>query len=412
VSSDNDYLFKDAKLFDFLGKLGEQMRAEIDQYGSDYVLKVSLDDLTLYLTDKFKLEPVSLLRDQTHIGESGDTKLDVSNNPRYAGFDRGQPCFAPATFAVFVVPFTGDARLLRHRPSRFNYNLPRGRIEGQELRFRYTRTGHDPAAMRTEFDRDMQNVSNYIAWGTEDVEQYNRGLPQQIRLQLDSRKEKFLKDRGLVEALGFPIKARAGTVTNYTSPVTRKRLPITKPTVPSGTFEPEPVLEMDHYEHILGVISSMVLVMERSPSSFARLDEEGLRTHILVQLNGHYEGQATGETFNAEGKTDILIRTEGRNIFIAECKFWKGAEVFKKTIDQLLGYTAWRDSKSAIIVFNRNKDTSAVVKQIPDLVKAHPNFKREVAGYKNETGFRFIMHHRDDKNRELTLTVMVLDVPA
>jgi hypothetical protein len=169
---------------------------------------------------------------------------------------------------------------------------------------------------------------------------------------------------------------------------------------------------MEHYEHILGVISNMVLVMERSPCSFSRLDEEGLRTHILVQLNGHYEGQATGETFNAEGKTDILIRTEGKNIFIAECKFWKGAEGFKKTIDQLLGYVAWRDTKTAIIVFNRNKDTSAAVGQIPGLVKGHQNYKREVTSYKNETGSRFVLHHRDDKNRELTLTVLVFDVPS
>jgi hypothetical protein len=169
---------------------------------------------------------------------------------------------------------------------------------------------------------------------------------------------------------------------------------------------------MGHYDHILGVILNMVVVMERSPGSFARLDEEALRTHILVQLNGQYEGQATGETFNAQGKTDILIRVEGKNIFIAECKFWKGAEVFKGTIDQLLGYTAWRDTKTAIIVFNRNKNTSGVVSQIPALVHGHPNFKREVTNYKHETGSRFVLHHRDDKNRELTLTVLVFDVPA
>jgi hypothetical protein len=155
----------------------------------------------------------------------------------------------------------------------------------------------------------------------------------------------------------------------------------------------------------------MVLVMERSPASFARLDEEALRTHILVPLNGHYEGQATGETFNAEGKTDILIRAEGRNIFIAECKFWKGAEAFRKSIDQLLRYAAWRDTKTALIVFNRNKDTSTVLEQIPDLVKAHSNCKRQIIGYKNETGFRFVLHHQDDKNRELILTILVFDVP-
>jgi hypothetical protein len=65
-------------------------------------------------------------------------------------------------------------------------------------------------------------------------------------------------------------------------------------------------------------------------------------------LNGVFEGQATGETFNFQGKTDILIRAQGKNIFIAECKFWKGEKVFLETIDQLLSYLSWRDSKAAI----------------------------------------------------------------
>ncbi len=33
--------------------------------------------------------------------------------------------------------------------------------------------------------------------------------------------------------------------------------------------------------------------------------------------------QGTYETFNMSGKTDILLREGERNVFIAECKFWK-----------------------------------------------------------------------------------------
>jgi hypothetical protein len=56
-----------------------------------------------------------------------------------------------------------------------------------------------------------------------------------------------------------------------------------------------------------------------------------------VQLNSQYEGGATGETSNFEGKTDILIRTESRTVFIAECKYWRGAKSLLAAIDQLLG---------------------------------------------------------------------------
>jgi hypothetical protein len=92
--------------------------------------------------------------------------------------------------------------------------------------------------------------------------------------------------------------------------------------------------------------------------------EKVLRFHFLVQLNGVFEGQATGETFNFQGKTDILIRVDEKSIFIAECKFWKGENSFIETIDQLLSYLSWRDTKAAMVVFNRNADFSDVLAKI------------------------------------------------
>jgi hypothetical protein len=151
--------------------------------------------------------------------------------------------------------------------------------------------------------------------------------------------------------------------------------------------------------------------MERSPAAFASMDEEALRTHFLVQLNGHYEGQATGETFNYEGKTDILIRADGKNIFIAECKFWGGPKKLTETLDQLLGYSSWRDTKVAVLVFNRNKDFSKVLESVQSTIVAHSNCKR-VVGAQSETSFRYVFSHRDDANREMTLSVLAFNVPS
>ncbi len=139
--------------------------------------------------------------------------------------------------------------------------------------------------------------------------------------------------------------------------------------------------------------------------------EEDLRQHFLVQLNGHYEGQASGETFNFEGKTDILIRAEGRNIFIAECKIWDGAESVTKAIDQLLGYASWRDTKVALLIFNRSKNLSSVVAKVRAAVRANPNYRRDLP-YPSETDCRVVLHHKNDTDRELILTTMVFEVPA
>jgi hypothetical protein len=156
------------------------------------------------------------------------------------------------------------------------------------------------------------------------------------------------------------------------------------------------------------------LVMERSPKSFKNMQEESLRDHFLMQLNGQYEGQATGETFNYEGKTDILIRANRedvvKNIFIGECKFWTGPKGLQETIDQLLGYTSWRDTKTAIILFSRNKNFSDVLAKIPGAAKAHSNF-RKTHKHISETEFRYTFAHKDDLNRGLIITIMAFDVP-
>ena len=191
----------------------------------------------------------------------------------------------------------------------------------------------------------------------------------------------------------------------------RRRIAPKLPPISTQPYKPEPALDMAEYEYILSVISNMVLVMERSPSAFRDMGEEHLRQHFLVPLNAHYEGQATGETFNYKGKTDILIRSEGRNIFIAECKFWTGPSGLGDALDQLLGYTSWRDTKAALLIFNRDTNMSTILQRIPEVVHEHPNYKAD-KDYDSETGFRYVFGHREDHNRELTLTVLAFNIPA
>lgn len=167
-----------------------------------------------------------------------------------------------------------------------------------------------------------------------------------------------------------------------------------------------------HYQHILNVVvDNMTVVMERSPTAFAEMGEEDIRQHYLVQLNGHFEGAATGGTFNHQGKTDILIRVEGKNIFIAECKFWRGEKQFVETVDQILSYLSWRDTKAAIILFNRNKDFSQVRTKIKETIATHPHRKHGPKA-ESDTRFRYVFGSPSDHSREIILTVVAFEVPT
>ena len=59
--------------------------------------------------------------------------------------------------------------------------------------------------------------------------------------------------------------------------------------------------------------------MERHPSIYAEKDEPTLRDHFIMVLSPHFDS-VTGETFNRGGDTDILVRHESANVFVAECK--------------------------------------------------------------------------------------------
>ena len=197
----------------------------------------------------------------------------------------------------------------------------------------------------------------------------------------------------------------------YAVPVQRRTPKIERPTASASKFEREPSLPLEEYENILTIMRNMVRVMEQSPKAFDKMGEEDLRTHLLVQLNGQYEGRATGETFNFQGKTDISIREGDRNIFIAECKFWHGEKQFLETIDQLLSYLSWRDTKTAIVIFNRTANFTDILNKIVEAVPKHKNYKRPF-GKTDESSFRYIFHQPSDPNRELILSILAFDVPT
>lgn len=132
---------------------------------------------------------------------------------------------------------------------------------------------------------------------------------------------------------------------------------------------------------------------------------------MLLILEPNFEGAATGETFNKSGKTDILLRHEGKNVFIAELKYWHGKKGFLETISQLLGYLTWRDSKAAVVMFVRNKDFMAVLETAKDSISEHENY----LGFVNEQEegwYSYRFHLNGDKNREVKLAVMLFHIPA
>ena len=393
---------------------GQGLAKEINSMSENEVLNTSMEDIVKYLTEKWRLDPLAINEPGIQI-DYGDAQVDVSGDFRRFILDTSKPFYITGTRVTFYVPFTGDPDLFKCRPSTYSLNPPRAAVRRDELVFTYDLandlTKDRTSKVRNAFQRDLENTQVHAGRVNAGINIFNAALPENAKQRLNSRREKLLQDRDLVASIGFPLRRGQNPPPTFVAPDVKRRITPQKPTASSEPFRPEPALGMDDYEHILSVLSNMVTVMERSPRAFRDMSEEDLRTHFLVQLNGHYEGQATGETFNFEGKTDILIRVDGRNIFIAECKFWTGPTGLTKALDQLLGYTSWRDTKAALLIFNRGRNMSTVLEGITKTVREHPNYKAE-RDAKSETEFRYVFGHRDDVNREVTVAILVFDVPA
>lgn len=408
MGSFNDLLFSEYEILGLPQVTEQKMIEAIDTIDGNKLLNTSVDDWCDYLEQEYVIH-VPVIKDSEITVDQNEAKIDVSHDPRRF-IPSGQSFYVTGTKIIYHVPFDGDEDMFRFRPSTYNFNPPRAIVANGELRLTFASEKINPDQLKSQFNKRLNEIKNSLECLRNDVEKHNGSVRSKARTRIEARRQKLLDDQGLVASLGYSIRPRDNQTATYVSPVTRKKPNVQMPSGGTDPFKPEPVLEMQEYEKILSVMSNMVDVMERSPSAFRGMKEEDIRQHFLVQLNGQYEGQATGETFNFEGKTDILIRDKGKNIFIAECKFWRGAKSFADTIDQLLGYTCWRDTKTAILVFNREKNFSNVLSQIPDLVKQHSNFKRELS-HAPETGFRFVLNHRDDKDRDIILTVLAFEVP-
>lgn len=403
-----DPLFSKLDLRAVLQHSEGEMLSEIESLGEDALLNTSLEELSEYYSEKFKWTTLSICEATDGTGirvEREETKVNFGHNPNLSHYG-----IVRATRITYIVPYTGDAGLLTCYPSTRKMSTPYAVVRPGALCFSYTSPPLDAEALKDRFSKDLSDIKEWLQWIQRDVAAHNDTLARKALCRLQERRSAALNGREFASSLGYPLAEREGAPKTYAVQTQRRKLPEFPKSGPlSGAIEPS--LLDEHYEHILSVIGSMVQVMELSPRAFKGMKEEDLRQQFLVQLNGHYVGAATAETFNYEGKTDILIRVGGKNIFVAECKFWDGPASLTEAINQILNYSSWKDTKTAVLVFNRTREFSTVLEKIRPTVEQHPCFVKEVK-FDAQSGFRFVLHHKDDSKRELILTVLAFEVPA
>lgn len=402
--SDRDYLFVSSNLSTSIEGHRQKMQQQIHALSPNQLLPAEDATVCQHFIADFTINPVEI--QDEHIVLIEPREIEIERASALGGTYRQKQL----EFR-FDIPFTGDRELLSMRPSNWDTSPPRAKTEGNKIIITFYSQDRNTDAIRNEFQQQLSSIRSHLGYQRPDIDRWNQALPELVRQQVAARREKLVADKKLVTDLGFKV-VRHGEPTSYSVPIQRKQvIPPLPPARPGAAATPDPVLDATVYEEILDTLDGMSVVMERNPSAFATIDEETLRTHFLVPLNSKFRGMASGETFNASGKTDILIKHQDRILFIAECKFWNGPQSLTDAITQLLSYTTWRETKAAILLFSRKKDFTAVLTQIPDVFARHPSHVRKVK-YAKSTGFRFIVRSPNDPQRHLTITLLAFNLPV
>ncbi|RYZ29594.1 MAG: hypothetical protein EOO10_05805 [Chitinophagaceae bacterium] len=410
--SNTGRLFSGTSSSDFFDNERQSIVNAINSKSQNELLNISIEQYSEYLYSSHYID-YPLLDTNNYTISSYEGDVPTSRFPiEFHILDRNKTL--KRDIIVFHVPYEGDISYLNYRPSTFFLSgIPAATIRQNEFLFEYINFYNDPDRIKREFDNDLQSFKNSYTTLKADFEAYNNGLKDFIVREINNRRQALLAKNNFLTSFNVPLKSSDNTPKTFTipSPKLREKITITKPSASNSGFTPEPTLDYGNYIKILKIIDDVGRNFERLPSIYKSKEEEDLRDHILMVLDPNFEyGSATGETFNKKGKTDILLRHDSSVAFVAECKFWGGEKVFLKTIDQLLSYLTWRDSKTAVVIFVRNKEIIPILQKIKEVTPQHSCYIT-TKGQKADNWSEHIFHLPADENKEVVLSILIFHLP-
>jgi hypothetical protein len=407
----------DGPLFDYqrplagvLGQAHERIKAEVRGEPEGYVRDADAEQWAEYLAEKHASEPPVLAREQQQVQDLGEREVDATgmDGITFKPSEWGRPIIRPGREFRLVIPVEGDAELLRYGPA--------GGVEPVEAHLEegviYRRWAWPIELGSKALDDKINQVVGALQSGAAtvaaEVEKHNAALPKFAAKVIAERRQELERHREFLAGLSVPVQRREDAPKPFSPPPIVRRKPHGR-----LTPKPEPVSGPalgQFYEDILDVIRPTGRAMERVPADFADRHEDRLRDHLLVALNAQYQGQATGETFNHAGKTDLLLRVQDHNAFIGECKWWSGVRGLGKALEQLLGYSTWRDSRLALIFFVRAQDPTAIVQKAGTALAERAEFDGwEPISHEKELRCR--IRWPNDPGRTAVLTLLFFHVP-
>lgn len=407
----NPLLFSKGDLHAAIEGQGERLAEAVSSIPEEHFVQADVDELVNWLATEFRIVCPTLHVADRYRDDVQEVQVDVSGDPRraFSAFTTDRRILG-YRLAIHV-PFTGDKAVFELRPSTFTtFNPPVGKASDQDLVFTLEYPHDTTPDIDTEVNSLIGKVENWLTYARNDIEEFNKTLETTARGAIAARRARIEARDSHLAASAIPVRRKASEKTYIPDSIIRRPAPLSRVRKDVPQITMEPILPEQVFEHILSVIRMQAAEMERAPKTYASLDEEARRDLFLATLNTHYEGRGSAEAFNKGGKTDILIRYESKNLLVCECKFWTGSKAFVDAIDQLFRYTAWRDTKLAMIIFVREKGLTEIVAKAKEALAGHAQFA-QLGTPASESELRATVTLPGDDQRTADLNIFFVHTP-
>lgn len=418
-------IFTGSHIYNYFNRLCEAIESKIKSYDYRQLKDFSDADIDT-IVNYFRIENISIDIDSA-LTQVKNGEGSVYNYDSQLFDDEPEYIDVKGKYITFLIPINGDSSLLIYSLGEqglemFNYHdknykdieiddIPslnskalRVEIFITDTEFKNKTKEEIAELVKKKLNNHIQTTLLKINRLNNMIDDFNNKLPKTVK---DYIQEKINDDSSLElisDAIGVEVHSKNPSQNEGSKiEILPKKVDIL---LPDRKKYDGYYLDKNNYSAIISTIRNHLISTENNPEAIRKLnDEESIRDTILWALNSNYF-VATGETFRNNGKTDILISFNDKSVFVAECKIWKGSQYFSEGIGQMLGYTTWRDSKMAMIVFNlNNKDFSLVCSEARNCMKSHKSFKRIIS--ETDQSY-FECEFSDQNNQDSTITIAVL----
>lgn len=349
----------------------------------DYIIAQPTEDLVKYYSD-VALDPIEL---NLNLEESIEHKKFIKTiyaRERDWGYQQQGDLRMECENILVKIPFQPNKKIDQFFKLRTNTislsDEQKFEIKGNSFVIEVEMKGYGRnltnEQVRDEINSNRSGIQNMLQLKNAEINVENTKLEQRLTQFINERKNKLDEDKkrlnDLVNLVKIPLARKDGDIIKQIQVNKKPFIAKIKPKTPDEDYQ----LDREKVIDIIKLLNNQCLQFEKTPKTYEKFDEPNLRDLLLSNLNSIFEGQATGETFNNKGKTDIYLNIDKGNILVTECKFYGGEKLYHKTIEQLLGYLTWRQNYGILLSFCNQKNFSKVLDEAETIIKSHNSYER------------------------------------